>query len=34
VKTLEITLATLLSAQQAQTIGLGQVPDDFNGGAL
>jgi predicted dehydrogenase len=34
VKTLEITLATLLSAQQSKTIGLGQVPDDFNGGAL
>jgi predicted dehydrogenase len=33
-KTLEITLATLLSAQHNKTVSLGQVPDDFNGGAL
>ena len=32
-KTLEMTLATLLAAQKNTTITRGQVPDDFNGGA-
>lgn len=32
-KTLEITLATLLAAQQGKTVTAGQVPDHFNGGA-
>jgi predicted dehydrogenase len=33
-RTLEMTLATLLAAQQGSTISLGQVPDDFNGSAI
>lgn len=33
-KTLEITLATLLSAHHNKTVRSGDVPDDFNGGAL
>jgi predicted dehydrogenase len=33
-KTLEATLATLMSAHHNKMVNLGQVPDDYNGGAL
>jgi predicted dehydrogenase len=33
-KTLEATLATLMSAHHNKTVSLGQVPDDFNGDAF
>lgn len=33
-KTLELTLATLLAAQHGTTLSLGQVPDNYNGGAV